>query len=223
MGTHYWLDRLWTDCNDELTWHVMSEIEANKNYSSWLADGAEITFANGVVNLNGGTEFTLSPALNYKSGKKFEDTDNDYSDYGKMSFYVRNNGAADVELSEIRIYKNSYIWYSPAVNGTKGVEATIPADGQWHLVTVDLNRLYLFGNEGGAGNPCGRLNKVEEIRFAFASETNTDINIDNIRFAPDTSDRKMQFDPDISTADTVIEKISAVFIKIIGAIISIFR
>ena len=105
VGTHYWFDRLWTDCNDELTWHVMSEMEANRNYSSWLAEGAQITFANGVMNVTGGTEFTLSPALNYKSGKKFEDTDNNYSDYGKMSFYVRNNGSADVELSEIRISK----------------------------------------------------------------------------------------------------------------------
>jgi threonine dehydrogenase-like Zn-dependent dehydrogenase len=73
-------------------------VEANRNYSSWSADGAQITFTNGVMNLNGGTEFTLSPALNYKSGEKFEDTDNDYSDYGKMSFLMRNNGGADVVL-----------------------------------------------------------------------------------------------------------------------------
>ena len=223
VGTHYWLDRPWTDCNDELTWHIMNGEEANKNYSSWLADGAEITFANGVMNVRGDSEFTVSPALMFKPGQKFDDTDNDYSDYGKMSFYVRNNGDADIELSEIRISKNSLIWYSPAVNGTKGVEATIPADGQWHLVTVDLNRLYLFGNEGGVGNPCGKLNKVEEICFAFASENGADISVDNIRFAPDTSDGRFQFDPDMSTADTFIEKISAVFIKTIGMIISIFR
>ncbi len=223
VGTHYWFDRPWTDCNDEFTWHVMNETQANKNYSSWSADGAEITFANGVMNVKGGTEFTVSPSLNYKSGQKFDDTDNNYSDYGKMSFYVRNNGDADVELSEIRISKNSLVWYSPAVNGTKSVEATIPADGQWHLVTLDLNRLYLFGNEGGAGRPCGKLSKVKEIRFAFASENGADISIDNIRFAPDTSDGRTQFDPDMSTADTFIEKLSAIFIKAIGMIISVFR
>ncbi len=223
VGTHYWSDRLWTDCGDELTWHVMNETELNKYYSSWLAEGADIAFANGAMNVKGGSEFTLSPALNYKSGKKFDDTDNDYSDYGKMSFYVRNNGSADVELSEIRIYKNSLLWYSPAVNGTKGVEASIPADGQWHLITVDLNRLYLFGNEGGAGRPCGRLDKVEEITFSFASDANADISIDSIRFAPDTSDGKAQFDPDSGTLDTFIEKISAMFIKAIGFVVSIFR
>ena len=223
VGTHYWVDRPWTDCNDEFTWHIMNGEEANKNYSSWLSDGAEITFANGVMNVKGDSEFTVSPALTFKPGQKFDDTDNDYSDYGKMSFYVCNNGNANVELSEIRIYKSLNIWYSPAVNGTKGVEATIPADGQWHPVTVDLNRLYLFGNEGGVGNPCSKLNRVEKIRFAFASENDADISIDNIRFSPDTSDGKMQFDPDMNTLDTFIEKISAIFTKTIGMIISIFR
>lgn len=223
VGTHYWFDRAWTDCNDEYIWHVMSEIELNKNYYSWNADNASVTFENGIMNISGGSEFTLSPALNYESGEKFDDTDNDYSDYGKMSFYVRNNGTADVEMSEIRIYKNALIWYSPAVEGTKGVEASIPADGQWHLVTVDLNRLYLFGNEGGAGRPCGRLNKVEEIRFSFECASSAEISIDSVRFAPDTSDGKAQFDPDINTADTIIEKISAIFIKAIGAIVTIFR
>ncbi len=223
VGTHYWFDRLWTDCNDEYTWHVMTEAELNKNYASWLAEGAEISFADGVMNVKGGSEFTISPALNYESGEKFNDADNDYSDYGKMSFYVRNNGSADVELSEIRIYKNSLMWYSPAVGGTKGVETSIPADGEWHLMTVDLNRLYLFGNEGGAGRPCKKLDKVSEIKFAFASEADADISVDNIRFAPDTSDGKSHFDPDSATLDTTLEKITAFFVNIIGAIVSIFR
>ncbi len=57
----------------------------------------------------------------------------------------------------------------------------------------------------------------------FQQNKDAVISIDNIRFAPDTSDGKMQFDPDINTADTIIEKISAIFIKTIGAIISLFR
>ena len=64
---------------------------------------------------------------------------------------------------------------------------------------------------------------VGGVSFAFASENDADISIDNIRFAPNASDGKMQFDPDINTADTIIEKISAIFIKAIGAIISLFR
>lgn len=64
---------------------------------------------------------------------------------------------------------------------------------------------------------------VGGVSFAFASENDADISIDNIRFAPDTSDGKMQFVPDINTADIIIEKISAIFTKTIGTIISLFR
>ena len=222
-GTHYWSDRQWTDCNDEFTWHVMNEAGLNKNYASWLSEGAEITFAEGAMNVKGGSEFTLSPVLNCEKNKKFDDADNDYSNYGKMKIRIRNNGEKPVDVGGVKIYKNALIWYSPAVDGTKGVEISIPADGQWHTVTFDLNRLYLFGNEGGAGRPCGKLNMVTEIRFEFTNSENAEISIDSVRFAPDTSDGKTQFDPDSATLDTVLEKITAFFVNIIGRIISIFR
>ena len=222
VGTHYWIDRQWTDCSDEYTWHVMTEVELNKNYASWTAEGGEITFADGVMNVNGGAGFTLSPVLNYEKNEKFNDVDNDYSDYGTMKVRIRNNGEKPLDLNGVKIYKNSFVWYSPAVGGTKGVETSIPADGQWHTVEFDLNRLYLFGNEGGAGRPCGRLNKVTEIRFEFANDSEAEISVDSVRFAPDTSEGKAKFDPDSATLDTMLEKITAFFIGIIGRIISIF-
>ncbi len=223
VGTHYWFDRPWTDCGDLYVWHVMNEVELNKDYFSWSATNATAHFENGVMEVSGGSGFTLSPVLNFEKNKKFDDTDNDYSDYGKMSMLIRNNGSAPVEIGSVKIYKNAFMWYSPAADGTKGVEVSIPADGQWHTVTFDLNRLYLFGNEGGAGSPCGRLNKVTEIRFEFANTENAEISIDSIRFAPDTSDGKMYFDPDENTLDTFIEKLTAIFTKAVGAIVSVFR
>lgn len=222
VGTHYWFDRQWTDCGDEYTWHVMKKAELNKNYASWTAKGAEIAFAEGVMNVSGNGDFTLSPVLNYEKDEKFNDADNDYSDYGTMKMRIRNNGEKAVDLSGVKIYKNSLIWYSPAVNGTKGVEASIPADGQWYVIEFDLNRLYLFGNEGGAGRPCGRLDKVSEIRFEFANDSDAEISVDSVRFAPDTSDGKAKFDPDSATLDTMLEKITAFFIGIIGKIVSVF-
>ena len=223
VGTHYWVDRLWADCGDLYVWHVMGDGGLNKEYFSWSATKATLNFENGVMEVSGGSEFTLSPVLNYKGNSKFDDTDNNYSDYGKMSVLIRNNGNEDVQIGGVKIYKNSLIWYSPAADGTKGVEASIPADGQWHTVTFDLNRLYLFGNEGGAGSPCSRLSKVTEIRFEFANTESAEISIDSIRFAPDTSDGKMHFDPDESTLDTFIEKLTAIFTKAIGLIVSVFR
>lgn len=223
VGTHYWADRSWTDCGDLYTWHVMNDGGLNKNYFSWSASNATVSFKNGVMNVTGGSQFAVSPVLNYEKNKKFNDTDNDYSDYGKMSVLIRNNGSEPVDIGSVKIYKNAFMWYSPAVDGTKGVEASIPADGQWHTVTFDLNRLYLFGNEGGAGSPCGRLNKVTEIRFEFANTESTEISVDGIRFAPDMSEGKIRFDPDENTLDTFIERLTAIFTKVMGTIVSVFR
>ncbi len=223
VGTHYWFDRPWTDCGDLYTWHVMRETELNKDYASWSATNATASFDAGVMNVSGGSEFTLNPVIGYKKDKKFDDTDNNYSDYGKMSILIRNNGSVPVEIGSVKIYKNAFMWYSPAADGTKGVEASVPADGQWHTVTFDLNRLYLFGNEGGAGRPCGRLDNVTEIRFEFANTESAEISVDSIRFAPDTSDGKTLFDPDNNTLDTFIERITAIFTKAVGLIVSLFR
>lgn len=227
IGTHYWFDRQWTDCEDEQTWHTMSSDGLIKYYDSWVADGAEIAYNGGAMDIISDNEkFSVSPLMTCKDGAKtvaFGDTDSDYSDYGKMSFSVCNNGSKDVNINEIRFYINNFAWYSPAVDGTKAVEAVIPADGEWHIVTFDLNRLYLFGNEGGASNPCGRLGGVNEIRFIFSSDSASDISIDTVRFAPSTEDAGIRFDSEMNNADDFIEIISAVFAKIINAIISIFR
>ncbi|MBE6772253.1 MAG: hypothetical protein E7547_08945 [Ruminococcaceae bacterium] len=227
IGTHYWFDRQWTDCEDEQTWHTMSSEKLNKYYDSWAADGADISFNGGAMNITSDNEkFSVSPLMTCKDSIKtvaFGDMDSDYSDYGKMSFIVRNNGTENVSVSEIRFYKNSFMWYSPAVDGTKDVETVIPADGEWHVLTFDLNRLYLFGNEGGASSPCGRLGKVNEIRFVFSAEGEGDISIDSVRFAPSNEDAGIRFDSEMNNADNFVEIISAVFAKIINTIISIFK
>lgn len=227
IGKHYWFDRQWTDCGDEQTWHVMSGDEYIKFYDSWVADGAEIAYGGGAMNVKSSeSSFAVSPLMTYNDGaltKSLHDIDTDYSDYGKMSFSVRNNGSKDITLEKIKISTNSLMWYAPAVEGTKDVEAVIPADGEWHTVTVDLSRLYLFGNEGGVSYPNSRLGNVKEIRFEFSAEGESDISIDTVRFAPSSGKTGMRFDSDINCADNIIEKISAIFVSVIGMIISIFN
>lgn len=227
VSKHYWFDRQWTDCGDEQTWHVMSGDEYIKFYDSWVAESAEITCGGGSMNVKSSeNSFSISPLMTYDesiSEKAFHDIDTDYSDYGKMSFYVRNNGSDDVKLKDIRIYTNSIMWYSPEVEGTKDVEAVIPADCEWHCITVDLNRLYLFGNECGASYSNRSLKNVNEIRFEFSSDSKSDISIDTVRFAPSTENVGMRFDCNADNADTIFERISAFFVNIIGMFFSIFN
>lgn len=224
-GAHYWLDRQWTDCEDEQTWHIMNGDEFIKYYPSWTAENSDLLIENGYMNVKGSGSFSISPLMTYEDGssnKSLHDIDTDYSDYGKMSFYVRNNGANDIVLSGIRVFKSSLMWYSPAVNGTKDVETVIPADGEWHCITLDLNRLYLFGNEGGASFSNNKLKAVKEIRFMFSADGESDVDIDTIRFSPSSEEPGIRFDCDMNNADTVAEKISAFFVGIIGTVISLF-
>lgn len=225
IGTHYWIDKPWADCDDEQIWHLaLSGDEYIGFRNAWTADGADVSFSGGAVNIKSSSNsFTASPVMRYVDAKLFHDIDTDYSDYGKMSFYLRNNGENDITLSKVKFTVNSLLWYAPEVEGTKDVEAVIPADGEWHLVSVDLNSLYVYGNEGGASYPCGRLRKVKDIRFEFSGSGEGDISIDGIRFAPSEGKNGIRFDSDISNADTLPEKITAFFVSIIGAVISVFR
>lgn len=225
IGTHYWIDKPWADCDDEQIWHLaLSGDEYIGFRNAWTADGADVSFSGGAVNIkSSSTSFTASPVMRYVDANLFHDIDTDYSDYGKMSFYLRNNGENDITLSKVKFTVNSLLWYAPEVEGTKDVEAVIPADGEWHLVSVDLNSLYVYGNEGGASYPCGRLRKVKDIRFEFSGSGEGDISIDGIRFAPSEGKNGIRFDSDISNADTLPEKITAFFVSIIGAVISVFR
>lgn len=225
VSKHYWFDRQWADCDNEETWHVMAGDEYIKFYDSWVADGAAVSFSDGEMNVES-TEntFAVSPLMTFKENsltKPLHDTDIDYGDYGKMSFCVKNNGDSEVRLSRIKITANSVLWYAPEVEGTRDTEAVIPADGEWHLITVDLNRLYLFGNECGASYSNRNLKNVSGIRFEFAGEGS--ICVDSVRFAPSTENVGMRFDCDADNADTIFEKISAFFVNIIGMFFSIFN
>lgn len=224
IGTHYWTDKQWDDCNDEQIWHLsLSGDEYIGFYDAWTADGADVSFIDGSVNIKSSSNsFAAAPVMRYGDAKLFHDIDTDYSDYGKMSFYLRNNGESDVTLSKVKFTVNSLLWYAPEIEGTRDIEAVIPADGEWHLVSVDLNSLYLYGNEGGASLPCGRLRNVNDIRFEFSCSGESDISIDQIRFAPSEGKNCIRFNADISKADTLTEKIMAFFVSIIGAVISVF-
>ncbi|MBO5410975.1 MAG: hypothetical protein J6A60_06910, partial [Clostridia bacterium] len=96
-----------------------------------------------------------------------------------------------------------------------------PGDGEWHTVTLDLNSLYLYGNECGITFENGKLDKVKGIEFCFSGE-NASISIDEIRFAPSAESSKIRFDADTKNADNIAEFLSAIFIGFIGLFADLF-
>lgn len=219
VGTHYWTDKQWTNCENAQTWHNVDDTYS-KNYDTWSAEGASIGFTDCMNITSAEKEFSIKPVLTYEKGI-FRDDDSNYADFGKMSFKVKNNGSGEINLDCVKISKNALSWYSPAIDGTAETGCAIPGDGEWHTVTLDLNSLYLYGNECGITFENGKLDKVKDIEFCFLGE-NASINIDEIRFAPSAESSKIRFDADTKNADNIAEFLSAIFIGFIGLFADLF-
>ena len=228
-GIHHWVDKQWADCDLSEVWRIEGDTYSGM-YSTWQADDADISFADGTINVKKDSalcRFSVSPLLTYKDGilkKPFSDEDRDYSDYGTMSFMVKNNADTAVKLKGVRFYVNGASWYAPAVMGTKSPQTVIPADGQWHKITLDLDTLYLSGNEGGAAYSNEKIDDVKNIKFVFSTEIgkDADVSLDNITFTPLAEDSPTRFEPDIKNADNILEIISALVINVIGLIVRLF-
>lgn len=219
-ASHFWADKIWADCENSTFWHNAADDTA-KYYDTWSAEGAVIEF-NDCLNIKATqNNFSVKPVMTYDGSSLFVDMDNDYSDYGKMTFRIRNNGAEDISLDSIKIKAGSVAWYNPAFEGTAETGDVIPADGEWHTVTFDLSSLYLYGNECGITFPSKKLEKVTDIQLIF-SGNNADISIDEIRFAPVTENVGLRFNANIKNADNFSEILSALFVGFIGLFVNLF-
>ena len=229
-GAVYWSDKTWADCEFDKVWHLLPDPHSAE-FDTWKADGAQVALtegsaysgANGLEIKSTEDSFTVKPAQLYKidKAKPFTDIDTDWSSYGKLSFMARNNGTADISLDEMRIYVDAYRWYSPAAQGVKDSSLILPADGEWHKITLDLDSLYLFGNECGFTYANEKLTYVHEFRFEF-SGANADLSIDSFEFAPSAEKLGTRFEADIADADNVFEVISAMFTTVIAFFANIF-
>lgn len=232
VGKHYWIEKTWAECDSDTIWHNDNSRYTNF-FTAWSAENAEISIngqhaysGNGGLGITSDNDsFSVSPVTGYKKNgimQYFRDFDKDFSDYGKLTVRVRNNGNSDVSLDSLRFYKNSFIWYAPVVAGTGENQAVIPADGQWHTITLDLNTLYLFGNKCGLTYPCGRLDGVKNIKLVFSAQGSSSISVDEFRFAPSDGDAGIRYDATVEDADNVIEFVSAVAVTVLGFFAKLF-
>lgn len=222
VGKHYWIEKTWAECDDEKIWHNDNSRYTNY-FDAWDSENAEICIneqnafgGKGGLGIKSSSDsFSVSPVTGYRKNgfmSYFRDFDKDYSNYGTVSVRIRNNGKSDVTIESIRLYKNSAVWYSPAVIGTHETNVTVPADGEWHCVTFDFNTLYIFGNDCGITYSCGRLDGIKNIKLCFTSESDADISVDEFRFTPCESIDDMRFEASVENADNVFEYLSAAFV-----------
>lgn len=232
----YWEDPAWTDCDTDRAWLLESN-DFCGFYNPWTADRADIEITadsayKGAGGLSVKTDsnikknFSVSPRFGYKEKLEKETFDLgmfDWSNYSKITVMVRNNGKDDITLKSMKIYVNSASWYAPDVNGCGEAKTVIPADGEWHKLTFDLDRLYFFGNECGCAYSRAKLGKIEKVNLCFNGKA-ADLSIDEFRFTADPTDGSgAQFDTTVKQADNPFEFISALFVVTIGAIIRLFK
>lgn len=220
----YWNDKTWADCEQEKVWHLLPD-PYSAEFDNWKADGAQISLEaadaysgeKGLEVKSTDSKFTVKPLQLFKTDslKPFKDTETDWSSYGKISFMARNNGTQDITLEAMRIYVDAYRWYSPAVEGEKDSAYILPADGQWHKITLDLDSLYLSANECGFTYSNEKLKYVFKFQLEFSGE-NADLSIDAFEFSPSAENVGTRFEADITEADNLFEIISAMFTIFIG-------
>lgn len=241
VSTRYMKYTAWTDCESDTAWRCILPSEKSGYYNTWVSDNAEINFnsksaysgENGMSITTdgkiGSKKFSVNPLLTYKNKLKnviCSDFENNFCDYGAMTFMIRNNGKDDIKIQSVRIYVNDVSYYSPVECDSNDVTVTIPADGEWHKVTYNLNKLYLTGNEGGIAYSNERLDEIKNIKINFTNTKRScaDISIDEFRFTADTSDGyKTEFNPVFKSIDNPFEFISALFVSMLGLIVNIFR
>lgn len=235
-GELYWEDPAWARC-DSSDGFLLAGDSFSGIRNLWNAENAQITadednaYKGGCLNIvsdSAKKKFSVSPLYSYKDGSDTEYYEiglRDWSKYKTVTVMVRNNGENDVQLDKMKIYTNSVTWFSSDVNESRGDSVLIPADGQWHKLTFDLERLYLFGNECGAVYSRRKLDNINGFELCFKDGKNhsSDISIDEFRFSADGSEgARGKFEKCVSLADDPWEFFCSLFSTLFSLIAGIF-
>jgi len=201
----YTQDKYWTTCDFDSIWREISDPDyfpafKAKNKTTNLTIDQDTKYSGSgslkveykkTTNLG---RFAFGPNLLYKplTAEPFPTLNTDYSVYSSISFKVLNTTGRDIELEQLRFYASPITWFSPLVCGENTVKTVIPADGHWHTVNLDLNRLRAYGLNTGMLGSAHLLYKVIDIDLHFADKGGQigdegTIFIDDFSFSPNSN------------------------------------
>jgi len=225
-GARYTQDKYWTTCDFAEIWRETGEpyfAPAFKAYSlnaSAAITETDVCSGSGALRVDykafgAGTRFVFGPVLTYNKNylvpTAFPAINRDYSVNNTVAFRVKNLSGRPVTLKEMRFYTSAVLWYSPVVSGMDSPAAEIPADGQWHSITLDLTKLCLYGDAGRFKANGGVLDNVFDIRLVFGDDTadkgdSGSLLVDEFRFSAG----------DAEETDFDLNNLAAAFALIIG-------
>ena len=186
-GAKYVQDKYWTTCDIDQIWRETTEpyfapsfradsLNTSVSYSpAEKFSGTAALKVDYTVLSDKNHHFAFGPALTYNQSSvwptAFPAINTDYSVNDTVSFKVKNTSGRTVSLDEMRFYTSPVSWFSPLVSGTKLTSAEIPSDGQWHTVTLDLNKLCLYGDAKHFMAGSSALSNVFDIVLRFSDPT----------------------------------------------------
>lgn len=235
-GRHHWHNDPWATCDYDVFWRCHEGLKAGY-YNTWNSSGAEISFnrseidtGNALYIVSDKEQFSVSPNLLFEEDGKnvfFRDADLNWADYDTLTFKVRLESGASARFDGLKIKVNNVLTVMPAVIGTKDTGVTLEADGKAHTVTLDLNKLYHYGNVNLATSRASILDYVRGFEFIFSdiSGIGVQLCIDDINFGvaeSSSDDNQSQGGEELSFFDKIINFFRSIFEKISGFFRNLF-
>ena len=205
---HYWVDKPWADCEEATVFQNYTN-DFSGYGPTWESKNCEIDFnsdsafsgENGLNIKSSENSFSVNNVMSFVDDleiRRMREMDTDYSDYKTMSFRIKNNGENPITLVTVRFYSHSVTWYAAQNIETGTTDTVIPADGEWHTITLDLNSLYLTNAQNGLIYSNNMLDEVKEIRLVFTAEGDSDVSVDEFTFGIEGYDATLQYNQDFS-------------------------
>ena len=221
--THPYADNAWMNCDDM---NFFRSGDDPGYIETWSASGCSVCLestdkaeGDGALRVSAlAPLFTLSPNISTRSKLKvkvFDNVDADWSDYGVLRMQVKNCGKSVLRMNELRLSAGDASYYAPVCRETGLPGVTVPADGEWHIVTFDLNRLLLMG--AGCEKTNDKLTQVKRVQFQWGG-ANAELLLDDIRVLPEDSGQPEQEKP----FDGMIGYLKALFTALRDMLLAFF-
>lgn len=188
-----WNDFGWTECDTDEIWRCETLTTAGF-FPIWEGINCEAEISpddaykgNGGIRISGNGSFEVSPITEFadvndnNTVKSFIGFNSDWKSFSKLSFMVRNSGDEEITFSGLEIITGKGKKLYPEISGNDECSCSIPADGEWHRIELDLEKLRFSEKKHLIGATRVYLGEVKDVSFRFEGK-NSRLSMDEISF-----------------------------------------